>query len=209
MSELDDFREEVAAWLRENRPAEPIRFIADYLKTSSSACTGLFKSYKLIRLSPCAQQNFMDNVCAAYMNIDSKRSGTDSGLTGSEYMKLLNMLCLDFPPEVVEEVLAVFGKSDNEVLAFEDFVAGIQSVMLYEEFFQEAEDLFVHLDVDCTGRVPQQRLFDAIEKLYIYKVDITLPPRQVLKEIIDKFGEPAADDITFSDFAAALFKASI
>ena len=23
MSELDDFREEVAAWLRENRPAEP------------------------------------------------------------------------------------------------------------------------------------------------------------------------------------------
>ena len=81
--------------LIENRPSNPIYYISEYLKISSSS--GVLKSYKLIKLSKYDRKCFMDNLVSAYMNLDIKRGGLSSGITGVDYMKILKMICFDFP----------------------------------------------------------------------------------------------------------------
>lgn len=148
----------------------------------------------------------MDNLCAAYMAIDSKRGNNDSGLSGSEYMRLINMLCLDFPSEIIDEVMAVYAKRENDIIPFEDFAAGIQSVIMYDEFFEEVERLFNHLDIHCKGRVTLGTFHSAIDKLMHYKTDMLLPTREELEEV---FAGARDGEISFPDFAVALFKATI
>lgn len=148
----------------------------------------------------------MDHLCDAYMAVDSKRGNNDSGLSGSEYMRLINMLCLDFPSEIIDEVMAVYAKRENDIIPFEDFAAGIQSVMMYDEFFEEAERLFNHLDVHCKGKVLLSTFHSAIDKLMHYNIDILLPTREELDEV---FAGTRDREISFPDFAIALFKATI
>lgn len=65
---------------------------------------------------------FMDNLVSAYMNLDARRGGTNMGLLGSEYLKLIRMICIDFPEDVVELILDTLGKKESDVVSFEEFV---------------------------------------------------------------------------------------
>lgn len=196
---------EIVTVLLETRPANAVHFISDYLKSSSSASPGVLKSYKLIKTSRPEQKSFMDNLVAAFMNLDSKKNANVQGITGIEYMKLLKMVCLDFPSDVVDEVLIVLGKRDTDVVAFEEFVAGINAILMYEDFFAEAEDLFVYLDSEKTGQVDVKKLFMAINKLNENK-SVAMPSEEELLSSFEKLNIEEKPMISFGEFCLSLFK---
>lgn len=192
--------------LLENRPGNPVQFISEYLKTSAQSCTGILKSYKLIKLSNEEHESFMDNLVAAYMNLDAKRGGNNSGLTGSEYMKLIKMLCLDFPIEIIDEILGILGKRESDIVVFEEFLAGVQCVLLYEDFLIEAETIFRYLDRENQGRVSSQVFFKAIDKLNLAKTDIRTPTSDELRSAMRILSIDSNGSLNFEEFAIALFK---
>lgn len=189
--------------LIENRPSNPIYYISEYLKISSSS--GVLKSYKLIKLSKYDRKCFMDNLVSAYMNLDNKRGGLSSGITGVDYMKILKMICFDFPQEIVDEVLAIIGKRDTDIISFEEFSAGINAVLMYEEFFAEAEELFSFLDVAKSGMVETSKLFAAFKKLGDNK-SIPMPSLDEIKGALERINLDERDAISFGEFCLAMFK---
>jgi Ca2+-binding EF-hand superfamily protein len=189
--------------LIENRPSNPIHFISDYLKTSSTS--GVLKSYKQLKLSKYDRKCFMDNLVSAYMNLDNKRGGLSSGITGIDYMKILKMICLDFPQEVVDEVLAVVGKRDTDIVCFEEFSAGIHAVLMYEEFFAEAEELFVFLDQNNGGLVETQKILAGFKKVGGNK-SFPMPSFEEIKSALERVNLDERQSITFPEFCLALFK---
>ncbi|OMJ83141.1 hypothetical protein SteCoe_15994 [Stentor coeruleus] len=196
---------DIVTALLENRPENPIHFINDYLKTSSSSCTGVMKSYKLIRLSKFERKSFMDNLVSAYMNLDSKRGGNNQGITGLDYTKLLKMICIDFPYEVVDEVLGILGKRDTDIVQFEEFLAGIKAILLYEDFFCEAEELFSYLDNEKTGKVETPRLLAALSKLGENKT-FAMPSREELKLSLERLNIDEKPLISYGEFCLSLIK---
>lgn len=189
--------------LLENRPQNPIQFISEYLKISSAS--GVLKSYKLIKLSKYNRRCFMDNLVSAYINLDNKRGVSGQGITGIDYMKILKMICLDFPCEIVEEVLAILGKRDTDIVSFEDFSAGINAILMYEEFFCEAEEIFAYLDFNKTGKVEMDKLFAAFRKIGDNK-SIPMPSLDELKLAIDRLNLDERENLTFGEFCLCLFK---
>jgi Ca2+-binding EF-hand superfamily protein len=195
---------DIVTSLIENRPLNPVQFISEYLKTTSAACTGVLKSYKLIKLCKSAQKSFMDNLVSAFMNLDAKKGGNNQGITGTDYMKIIKMICLDFPFEVVDEVLSLLGKRDTDLVLFEEFVAGVNAVLLYEDFFAEVEDLFLYLDPDRSGRVPVAKLFMSMDKLN--GTNLTLPRKEELQSSLERLNLDEREFITFGEFCLSLFK---
>jgi hypothetical protein len=73
--------------LLENRPDDPIRFIADYLKHVPN--TSIMKSYRTITLNRSQEKSFMDNLVSAYITLENRRP---EGIRGYEFIRLIKML---------------------------------------------------------------------------------------------------------------------
>ena len=85
----------------ENRPADPIVFISEYLDHASVGDTNpMQRCYRYVRLSNPASPAFMDNLAAGYAAVD-----LHLGLTGSRLADLVRMLCSELPFEAVSSVL--------------------------------------------------------------------------------------------------------
>eukprot|EP00854_Cymbomonas_tetramitiformis_P028778 gene28778-35723_t len=106
---------------------------------------------------------FMDNLAAAYTLLDAE--GGSVGMTGKEYMMLLRQLCADFPEVIVQILFQVLGKSETETVTFQDFSGGIRACMTYEEFLEEAENLFYDHTDGSSGTLSKQVLKKLIARL--------------------------------------------
>lgn len=162
------------------------------------------RSYRCIQQSsPLA---LTDSLFAAYTALDAKRGGTNAGLRGSEYIALTRMLCVDLPPEVVSGLLGVLGKKESDTVSFEEFVSGLQTVVLYRDFLEEAAAVFRHLDSEHQGKVKVEALYRALAKLSA-RTDMRVPSVAQLEQ-----SEAAAlllgkATISYPDFMLAMFGA--
>eukprot|EP00744_Colponema_vietnamica_P027970 GILI01042248.1.p1 GENE.GILI01042248.1~~GILI01042248.1.p1 ORF type:complete len:248 (-),score=39.55 GILI01042248.1:77-820(-) len=165
------FLKDAVTLLLENRPENPIKFLADYFQAVVSGSTPIQRSYRYLRLSPHDRQIFMDNLFNAYLTLDTTRrsAATASGTaatgpanaasksiwTCDDFSKLLALVCADFPPEVAETVLKVLNKEPADLITFEEFAGGVKACMIYEDFFLDAETIFNQLNEKhgASGRV--------------------------------------------------------
>ena len=183
--------------LLENRPEDPIRFFADYLKNVPNTC--IMKSYKIITLNRTQEKSFMDNLVSAYINLEHKRP---EGLRGYEFIRLIQMVCLDFPSEVTQSILDVYGKKESDIVTFEEFINGIHSTLLYEDFFAEAEVLFRRIANE--GIVNTGFFFKSLDKLH-NETELRMPSSKELQSAISRLYGEGKQDITFKDFVLAIF----
>ena len=161
------------------------------------------RSYKLLTLCKSCHKAFMDNLVASYMNLDSRRGNSNVGLTGLEFLKLIKMLCLDFPEEVIEEILSLLGKSEDDIVPFEEFITAVNTVIMYEDYFLDAQDLFFHLDIDRTGTVVVQDFLKALEKLN--RQGYAMPNSAQMQRALT-FMRISDGMISLSNFIHAMFK---
>lgn len=70
-SSLTVYLKDVVTLVLENRPADPIAFIADYLRRVLSGASPVSRAYQYITLSPHHRQAFMDNAVVAFSVLDA------------------------------------------------------------------------------------------------------------------------------------------
>ena len=160
---LTAYMKDVVALLLENRPEDPVAFVAEYFATASRGAPPLARSYEWIRYSDRSREAFMDNLVTAYNALNSSTGGP--GLTGKQYNKLLRQVCTDFPVDVVHSVMTLLGKGANDMVDFPAFCAGINACLMYEEFFEYAEWLFKGCDQVSTGSISRDSFLSILQKI--------------------------------------------
>jgi len=163
------------------------------------------RSYRCIQQS--GPRAFLDSLFSAYSALDAKRGGTNAGLRGAEYIALTRMLCVDLPPEVVTRVLEALGKKESDTVAFEEFVGGMQTVLLYRDFLEEAASVFRHLDTEHQGKVRVEALYRALAKLSA-RTDMRVPSMVQLEQSEAAALLQGKSMVTYQDFLLAMFSAT-
>lgn len=205
--------------LLENRPEEPLDFIADYFNCAVNGVPPIMRSYRYIRLTKRNRQAFMDNLAQAYTIMSRSSEVPGSGLTGANYLRLLNIVCADFPAEVVHALLQVLDKKDTDTISFPTFVAGINACLLYEEFFEHAERLFNACEVDNAGRVEKETFLATIKQINALPQDVqhptegwTVPGNLLMERVTSALAASQSDRvdsktmITFREFLSTIIK---
>ena len=207
---MDGVMRELASLLLEHRPARPVAFLCEQyelpsLRILTQPNTSLMRSYHCIQQS--GPRAFLDSLFAAYSALDAKRGGTNAGLRGAEYMALTRMLCVDFPAEVVTGVLGALGKKESDTVSFEEFVGGMQTVLLYRDFLEEAASVFHHLDTEHQGKVKVEALYRALAKLSA-RTDMRVPSMSQLEQSEAAALLQGKATVTYQDFLLAMFSAA-
>lgn len=114
---------EVISLLLENRPENPIQFLADHFKNLQQTPSNLgglapsvpsvngivassanvMRAYRTIMLNKHDMKSFSDNVFQAYTYLE-KDHGI-SGVKAFDFIKIARMLCIDYNPEIVKGIL--------------------------------------------------------------------------------------------------------
>mmetsp|Transcript_17009 Transcript_17009/g.28689 ORF Transcript_17009/g.28689 Transcript_17009/m.28689 type:complete len:239 (-) Transcript_17009:636-1352(-) len=198
----------------ENRPEDPLHFLHEYFQMVTRGKNPVDRAYRYLRLSPKDRVVFMDNLVAAFSLLES--TGGSAGFTGREYMKVLKLLCSDFPPEIVHLLFQVLGRGDTDSIGFEDFVGGIKTCLLFEEFLEEAEDLFITRASAQPGElenvVTRETLVKMVKELATntHLEDKQRPTTReefilLCEQACEKLAGPGAN-VTFPQFVASLFR---
>ena len=117
------------------------------------------------------------------------------------------MLCVDLPPAVVTRVLEALGKKESDTVAFEEFVGGMQTVLLYRDFLEEAASVFRHLDTEHQGKVRVEALYRALAKLSA-RTDMRVPSMVQLEQSEAAALLQGKSMVTYQDFLLAMFSAT-
>ena len=79
--------------------------------------------------------------------------------------KLARMLCIEFHQDVTQGIITLIDKRDEENVDFDEFLNAIQPVLTFENFFDELDGLFRHLDYQKQGKIKIRDLVDSCAKL--------------------------------------------
>ena len=133
--------------------------------------SNILKAYRLITLNKYDAKSFSDNVFTAYMMIEKDHTninptlGTNTGIKGNDLIKLTQMLCIDYPNEILNGILKLIDKKEEENVDFDEFLNAIKTIMLYDTYFEEMEPLFKYLDTKKTGKISKVNLVESVGKL--------------------------------------------
>lgn len=130
----------------------------------------------MITLNKYDAKSFSDNVFQAYTMIEKDHSAntapnnqtfSNSGIKGNDLIKLTQMLCVDYPQEILNGLIKIIDKKEEENVDFEEFLTAIKTIMLYDSYFEEMQPLFKYLDVAGQGTIKKDHLFEGIRKLRV------------------------------------------
>ena len=134
--------------------------------------SNILKAYRYITLNKYDAKSFSDNVFQAYTMIEKDHQinvtsgvGVNSGIKGNDLIKLTQMLCVDYPAEILNGLLKMIDKKEEENVEFDEFLNAIKTIILYGTYFEEMQVLFKYLDVKSTGKIVKNHLVEAIQKL--------------------------------------------
>mmetsp|Transcript_7293 Transcript_7293/g.11446 ORF Transcript_7293/g.11446 Transcript_7293/m.11446 type:complete len:119 (+) Transcript_7293:475-831(+) len=97
-------------------------------------------------------------------NSNQVNSG-NSGIKGNDLIKLTQMLCIDYPSEILNGILKMFDKKEEENVDFDEFLNAVKTIMLFDNYFEEMEVLFKYLDGKKSGKISKTELVEAASRL--------------------------------------------
>ncbi|XP_071792445.1 tubulin polyglutamylase complex subunit 1-like isoform X1 [Asterias amurensis] len=167
-------RSGVGNWMRDalskilsNRPKDAVDFLAQYFSSLGEKSNRLHRAYHHLTLTDYYQPMFASNVAVAYEVLStSSGSRTPAGLTGIMYRDLLNLICRNIPPPLLEKFLSKIGPRDDEVIYPRVFHSGVMAAFVLIEYLKQTDDLF-HLLISQsdTDRVDDELASTMLEEL--------------------------------------------
>mmetsp|Transcript_1968 Transcript_1968/g.2779 ORF Transcript_1968/g.2779 Transcript_1968/m.2779 type:complete len:275 (-) Transcript_1968:432-1256(-) len=219
---LDPYLKDSLVTLLENRPEDPIRFLAEYFRNATKGMKSVARSYRYIRLTKHNRDAFMENLASAFRAMDAERgvgaskksSIASPGVTQSQFKKLVEMLCDDFPLDVIDGIFQIMGKRKDDPIDFREFCGGVLACLIYEEFFEQVEWLFKCADTSGSGTISGATLMqviDAVKRKPNSAVQIPSDGelRKCLREVGVDQGRPSEKQLCFQEFVLAMFKICI
>ncbi|EDO35740.1 predicted protein [Nematostella vectensis] len=162
---------EVVKLLMENRPEDPLIFLAEYFDNLADTATALMQAHQKLLLVHHSQPAFYSNLMEAYDTLSHQKGEKQSqnrlknivkgsnglrGLTGKSYNDLLTLLCRDLTNTEAEPLLKQITCFDHEVIRFLVFRCGVLSVLVYQDFLKQADSLYDELDLYERGKADKQ-----------------------------------------------------
>ncbi|XP_032231585.2 tubulin polyglutamylase complex subunit 1 [Nematostella vectensis] len=148
---------EVVKLLMENRPEDPLIFLAEYFDNLADTATALMQAHQKLLLVHHSQPAFYSNLMEAYDTLSHQKGSNGlRGLTGKSYNDLLTLLCRDLTNTEAEPLLKQITCFDHEVIRFLVFRCGVLSVLVYQDFLKQADSLYDELDLYERGKADKQ-----------------------------------------------------
>jgi Ca2+-binding EF-hand superfamily protein len=79
------------------------------------------------------------------------------------------MLCIDYPGEILHGILRLLDKREDENVEFDEFLAGVRTILLFDNYFEEMEQLFKYLDVNKQGKITKDVTITIYFKIDLYR----------------------------------------
>ena len=154
-------------------------------------------------------KSFSDNVFQAYTMLEKDHGS--SGIKGFDLIKIVKMLCLEYPPEILKGMLGVIDKREEENVDFDEFLCAIRTVVMYGSYFEEMEGLFKHLDFQKTAKIKKDDLVQACGKLRSPDVthDLRVPDSVVIERLYHTLNVEEDGLLNFNEFQTLVFKATL
>ncbi|XP_068168945.1 centriolar satellite-associated tubulin polyglutamylase complex regulator 1 [Antennarius striatus] len=126
-----------------------IRYFAEYFSSVKNGNHILFREFNYIRATPHNRASFIRVFWRCYRQIG--KSG--DLLSMLEYRSLLQLLCPDFPVEVVQSVarIVLIDDATDCLMSFSDFLYALQLQFYYQEFLDSV--LLIYQDL-LAGKSP-------------------------------------------------------
>lgn len=173
--------------------------------------SNIFKAYRLITLNKVDTKSFEDNIFKSYTLIERDHGG--AGVKGFDFMKLVKMLLVDYPQDIVHGVLRQLYCPDEGNVDFEEYMSGIRSVLLYDSYFAEMEQLFMYLDPKAKGKVYIEDFMKGAAKLRSEEIsskhDMRVPDPDEIEMIVATMTPDDPAVLTRDEFLMVLLKATL
>ncbi|CAB3982387.1 Hypothetical predicted protein [Paramuricea clavata] len=144
--------QEVISIILENRPEDPVAYIAEYFANIAEHVSSVSQAYQHLCLSHHNQPSFENNLLKAYAVLNRQKCGQGlKGLTGKSYNELLDMLCRDIASNEADTLLNMLQKREQGIVRFNVFASGVTCCFLFKDFISQAKSLFQDLDLSGRG----------------------------------------------------------
>lgn len=120
-----------------------IRYFAEYFSSVKNSNHILFREYNYIKATPHNRTSFIRVFWRCYRQIG--KSG--ELLSMQEYRSLLQLLCPDFPLDVVQSAARIVLMDDaiDCLMSFSDFLYALQLQLFYQEFLDSVLEIYQDL----------------------------------------------------------------
>nr|XP_058947228.1 tubulin polyglutamylase complex subunit 1-like [Pocillopora verrucosa] len=165
----------------ENRPEDPIAFMAEFFDSRAITTTALVKAHQKLLLAHHSRPSFQINLAAAYNILkQQKNSNGLRGLTGKTYNDLLTLLCKDLTGAESEPLQKRIMCFSHEVIRFPVFKLGVLSTFIYQDFLKQAESLYSELDLTGRGKADKNLCEAILNELQQAVVKTTADPISII-----------------------------
>ncbi|XP_064646678.1 tubulin polyglutamylase complex subunit 1-like isoform X3 [Lineus longissimus] len=152
----------------ENRPLEPVAFLADYFESFDSGADVTTKAFRQITLTHHSKPAFDTNLRIAYDILSTKKVAKNlKGINGAVYLELLDMVCKGFPTPIIERLLSKIGCRNHEAVVFDIFKTGLFTCFVLKDYLAQAESLFKSLDIHDTGKANKILCDAVLQQLFL------------------------------------------
>ena len=138
-SSLTVYLKDAVALVLENRPDDPVAFIAEYLRRVLHGASPVARAHQYLTLSPHHRDAFVDNAVVAH-DVLGAASGPRGVVTGAQHAALLERLCEDFPPETRRVTVDAFARAPDDAVDFFEFLGGAKTCRAMAVLLEELDE---------------------------------------------------------------------
>jgi len=162
----------------------------------------------LITFNKYDSKSFSDNVFQAYTLIEKDHG--NAGVKGIDFIKLAQMLCIDYPPDILHGILRLLDKREEEIVEFDEFLCGIKTILLFDNYFEEMEQLFRYLDVQKQGKVKKDDLVHSVKKIGLQKTsELRTPSVEDVEAVYSQLAVEEDGWLNYDEYLILLFKVTL
>ena len=93
------------------------------------------------------------------------------------------MLCIDYPADILHGILRLLDKREEENVEFDEFLCGIKTILLFDNYFEEMEQMFRYLDQTKQGKIKKDDVIYAVKKINQQKYELRVPTLDDLETV--------------------------
>ena len=154
-SGLTVYLKDVVTLCLENRPSDPVAFIAEYLRRVTHRTTPVSRACQYLKLAPHHRRAFMDNAAVAHAGLCAGSNKTPSlGVRPEDHLLVLREMCARLPRRVAETaahaalsrrirdetVVGARTGGARDGLDFFEFAGSVRACLAFEELLGELEE---------------------------------------------------------------------